>query len=221
MINYIKKLLNYIYKDKCYFCSSSKENSIFCSKCFEKIDYLPFSNIDVFDSSEIFSCFYYKNIIQKLIRAVKYHNKKDLAYHQANLMFNFWINIKNKKENYVVIPVPMHNNRLQKRKYNHMDIVSKEFCKLSGYEFNNQLVKRIKDTAPQYKLSKKERENNLKNAFKCNYFNPLNKPILILDDITTTGSTLIEIIKELKKNGLHDITALTTAIPENNSFYIY
>ncbi len=221
MINFIKKLLSYIYKDKCYFCSNSKFNSIFCIDCYEKINYLNYSELIEFEKSNIYSCCYYNGVIQKLIRAVKYHNKKDLAKFQARLMFDYWINIKNKKSDYVVIPVPLHKNRLKKRKYNHMDLIAKEFCLLSGYIYSTNFIKRIKDTVPQYKLSKKEREENLKNAFILNKEIVINKPILLIDDITTTGATLYEIIKELNKNNYTDITCLTTAIPENNSFYTY
>lgn len=221
MINFLKLLLDLIYKNKCYFCSRSMDNIIFCNKCYNSITFLPFKPVEKILCSEIYSsCFYEKNV-KKLIRAVKYHNKKDLAFYQAKLMFEYWNNLQNKKEKYLVIPVPMHKNRLKTRKFNHMDLVGEEFCKLTGYQLNTTFIKRIKDTLPQYKLSKKERENNLKNAFKICENKSTNLPILILDDITTTGSTIKEIIRELNKNGLTDITGFTTAIPENNSFYIY
>ncbi len=221
MINKLKKLLDYIYKKKCYFCSSSKDNSIFCSSCYEKIDFMPLKPVETINGSSIYGCCYYKNQIQKLIRGLKYHNKKELAFYQAKIMNEYWQKINNKKEKYTVIPVPLHKNRQKKRKFNHMDLVCYYFCNLTGDDLNIDLIKRIKDTKPQYKLSKKEREINLKEAFKINKYTEIKSPILVIDDITTTGSTLLEIIKELNKNDIFDITALTTAVPENNSFYIY
>lgn len=221
MINFTKKLLDYIYKKKCYFCSSSKENSKFCSSCFEKISFLPFRKLDNILTSDIYSCCFYKGIVQKLIRGIKYHKQEELAFYQAKIMIDFWQKIKEKEETYTVVPVPLHKNREKKRKYNHMDLVGKEFCSFTGYEFNNQIIERVKDTIPQYKLSKQQREENLRGAFFVNSnFLPKN-PVLIIDDITTTGSTLSEMIKELNKNGIKNITAITTAIPESNSFYIY
>lgn len=221
MIKFTKKLLDYIYKKKCYFCSRSKENIKFCHECYEKISFLPFKKLDEILNTDVYSCCFYKGIIQKLIRGVKYHRQEELAFYQAKLMMEFWQKIQEKEENYTVVPVPMYKERLKKRKYNHMDLVGLEFCKLAGYEFNNKLIERVKNTIPQYKLSKQQREENLKGAFLVNLnFLPKN-PVLIIDDITTTGSTLSETIRELKKNGINNITALTTAIPESNSFYIY
>ena len=48
------------------------------------------------------------------------------------------------------------------------EIVGEEFCKLTGFEMNTELIERIKNTKPQYKLKKFERLENLKNAFKIN-----------------------------------------------------
>lgn len=221
MINFIKKLLDYIYKKKCYFCARSNENNIFCSSCYDDISFLPFRPLDSVLNVDIFGCCFYKNNIKKLIRGVKYHNQKELAFHQARIMYEYWQKTQPKEDIYTIIPVPIYKSRIKKRKYNHMLLVAKEFCNISGYYLNEQLVERIKDTVPQYKLSKKEREKNLKDAFKINIEERTSEPLLIIDDITTTGSTLLEIIKELNKNNLHNITAIVTAIPEKNSFYIY
>lgn len=221
MINFIKKLLDFVYKKKCYFCSHSTENTKFCSLCYEKITFLNFKQIETILNVKVFGCCYYKGVVQKLIRGVKYHNQEELALYQAKIMYEYWQNISPKESFYTVIPVPLHKSRLKKRKYNHMDLVGKEFCNLTGYFFYNTYIERIKDTVPQYKLSKLEREKNLKGAFKIAIEKLPETPILIIDDITTTGSTLLEIIKELNKHNIKNITALTTAIPENNSFYNY
>ena len=102
-----------------------------------------------------------------------------------------------------------------------MDLVALEFCALSNYSFKTDFIKRIKDTIPQYKLTKYEREENLKDAFEIEKRLPINTNILLIDDIFTTGSTFFEIIKELKKNGYKNITAFSISIPEKNSFFIY
>ena len=87
-----------------------------------------------------------------------------------------------------VVPVPLHQKRIKKRKYNHMNLAATEFCKLSGLTLNLELIKRIKDTKPQYKLSKAARADNLRNAFAVDKTKDCGKPILIIDDICTTGS---------------------------------
>ena len=62
--------------------------------------------------------------------------------------------------------------------------------KLANLEPNYELIKRVKDTKAQYKLTRAERMDNLKDAFEVNPEKNLNKPVLILDDIIASGTTL-------------------------------
>lgn len=101
-----------------------------------------------------------------------------------------------------------------------MDLVCKEFCKLSGYDYDTKILIRIRETAPQYKLSSKEREKNLKNAFAITKTD-IKQPVLLIDDISTTGTTIKEILKVFEKNNTINITTFVTAVPENPSNYIY
>ena len=94
-----------------------------------------------------------------------------------------------------------------------MELVAKEFCYLTGYEYNCDLIKRIKDTKPQYKLTKKERAENLHGAFEVDKSKNLNKKVLIVDDICTTGSTFEEMINEFKRNEICDIICFATTTP--------
>lgn len=219
MINIFKKLLDLIYDKNCYFCHHSGENSVFCSKCYEKIEYLS-ENLPSINGKKLYAVAFYNDIVQKLIRAVKYHDKFELAEYQAKLMFEYWQKILPSDKKYTVVPVPMFYSKARKRKQNHMDLVGKKFCELSGYTFDNKSLIRNRETAPQYKLSKVERENNLKNAFSL-ISKDIKEPILLIDDISTTGTTLREIINEFQKNGIEDITCFVTAIPEKPSNYVY
>ena len=151
---------------------------------------------------------------------MKYHNKNELAFYQAKIMYEYWQHTEKHSQNFTVIPVPMFYSKARKRKYNHMDLVCEEFCKLTGYHYDNKSVIRARETAPQYKLSKKEREINLKNAFAMTD-NKISGSVLLMDDISTTGATLSEIIKVLNSNGIFDITCFVTAVPEKPSNYIY
>ena len=94
-----------------------------------------------------------------------------------------------------------------------MELVCEEFAKLSGFECNFELIKRIKDTKPQYKLSRQERLNNLSGAFEVNKNAISGKTILILDDICTTGSTFEEMIQALKKSEINHIVCFATSTP--------
>ena len=212
MIQKLLNLLDWIYKKRCYFCKSSKESVKMCSDCFDKLVMLPVSINRILNGVNVLCAGNYSKDLQKLIRGLKYHKQKDLAYYQAKFMYEYWQKFNFDGE-FQVVPVPLHSSRKKKRKYNHMELVAKEFCYLSGYEYNFDLIKRIKDTKPQYKLTKQERSKNLHQAFEVDVSKNLDKKILIIDDICTTGSTFEEMISELKRNGICDIICFATTTP--------
>lgn len=212
MKDFLLGLLDWIYKKKCYFCKSSQECVMMCSKCYDEMDFLPVKVNRVIEGKKVYCAGVYAKILQKMVRGLKYHNKKDLAYFQAKFMYEYWQNISEKND-FQVVPVPIFDKRKKQRKYNHMELVGIEFSKLGGYNYNPDLIERIKDTRPQYKLSKAQRAENLSGAFKVNREKLQSGRILIIDDICTTGSTFEEMIKEFKKNGISEIVCLATTTP--------
>lgn len=209
-----ESLLDLIYRKKCYFCGKSKYSTKMCPSCYEKLEFADRIVNRIVNSVDVYCAGIYTKELQKLIRGVKYHKQKDLAYFQAKFMYDYFSNIDSlKNKDFELIPVPLHKNRMKKRKYNHMELVCEEFSKLSGFNYNFELIKRIKDTKPQYKLSKLERLKNLSGAFEINKAKISGKPLLILDDICTTGSTFEEIIKALNNAGINNIVCFATSTP--------
>lgn len=214
MKNFFNSLLDLIYRKKCYFCGNSKYSIKMCPSCYEKLEFNDFNANRIINGVDIYCAGVYTKELQKLIRGLKYHRQKDLAYFQAKFMYDYFKNIeifKNKK--FILVPVPLHKKRIKNRKYNHMELVCEEFAKLTNFDTNFELIKRIKDTKPQYKLSRAERLKNLSNAFYVdkNFYN--NETILLIDDICTTGSTFEEMIKELKNNNIENIICFATSTP--------
>lgn len=214
MKNLIESILDLIYRKKCYFCGSSKYSVKMCPKCFGKLESSSFLPNRIIDGVDIFCAGTYNKELQKLIRGVKYHKQKDLAYYQAKFMYEYFSQIEQfKDKSFELVAVPLHANRIKKRKYNHMEIVCEEFSKLSGFPCNFELIKRIKDTKPQYRLNRRERMENLHNAFEVNKEFISGKNVLLMDDICTTGATFEEMINALKSAGVENITCFATATP--------
>lgn len=214
MKKFFKSFIDLIYKKKCYFCFNSKYSLTMCPECYDKLQFCNFEVNRIIDGVDVYCAGVYTKELQKLIRGLKYHKQKDLAFYQAKFMYEYFQSIDALKDkNFELIPVPLHKNRIKSRKYNHMELVCKEFSLLSGFKCNFNLIERIKDTKPQYKLSRAERLGNLQHAFTVNKdFVPQN-PVLIFDDICTTGATFEEIIKELKSSGINEITCFATSTP--------
>ena len=187
-----------------------------CSKCFDELEFLPAEvNRKVF-KSEVYCAGVYDKNLQKLIRGLKYHRQSDLAYYQAKFMWQYWQRLDLLEDDFQIVPVPIFAKRKKQRKYNHMDLVADEFSLLTGFVVKKDFLLRVKDTQKQFKLKKYERIQNIRNAFDLNIEKAPNidSNILLIDDITSTGITLDEIIKCLKKRGYKNITALTLATPD-------
>lgn len=212
MKRFLESLLDWVYKKKCYFCRSSVESVKMCSRCYEQMDFLPVKINRTVEGKNVYCAGVYNKNLQKLIRGLKYHNQKDLAFYLAKFMAEYFEKVTDKKD-FEVVPVPIFPKREKKRKYNHMNLVGEEFCRLTGSTLNKNLIKRIKDTKPQYKLKRIERMQNLTNAFEVNTENYKGKTLLLIDDICTTGSTFEEMIKEFAKHGMTDIICFAATTP--------
>lgn len=213
MKDFLIGLLDWIYKKKCYCCGKSKESVKLCSKCYDELDFLPAGVNRTFNNCNIYCAGIYSKNLQKIIRGLKYHNQRDLAFYVAKFMYQYWQRL-DKQDKYIIIPVPIYDKRKKQRKYNHMDLVARELSSLSGYEVYYDLIKRIKNTKPQYKLKKSERMLNLNKAFKVDKSKyKQDMKLLLIDDICTTGSTFEEMIREFNNEGIYDITCLATTTP--------
>lgn len=109
-----------------------------------------------------------------------------------------------------IIPVPLHPRRLRERGYNQSLEIALHLSKALDIPIDNRLCQRTRYTAPQTGLAAKERKRNVKNAFglagPCQY-----KHIAILDDVITTGHTITELARLLRKNGVEEIEVWSVA----------
>lgn len=111
----------------------------------------------------------------------------------------------------IIMPVPMDNKKKKERGYNQTELITKIIQQKSGIKEENILIK-TKITKTQSLLEIKERKLNVENAFAIK--NPdiiSNKKVIIFDDIYTTGATVNEISKILKKAKARSVFVLVIA----------
>ena len=129
---FINNLLDYIYKKRCYFCGSNKEYVKMCSKCYEQLVFNEYSVDRNILGVKIYTAGVYEKNLQKMIRGLKYHHQKDLAYYQAKFMWEYFSQIienEHLEKNFQVIPVPF-----TKHEKNNVDITT---CNLLQKNFAN------------------------------------------------------------------------------------
>ena len=214
---FFNEFLNFIYKKSCIICHSKKENSFLCSKCKNEISFNETKVLKEIDGIKVYSCCNYSGIPQKLVRLLKFHKKKFLAKTISKLMYKYLNSLNFDISDYEIICVPLHKKKQKKRGFNQCELISLELSKMINLPCNFNLIKRIKNTKSMYNLKKPERIENLKDAFEVDKKEFHNKKLLIIDDIITTGTTLSEIIKELKKNNINDIVCLTYTNTDKNN----
>lgn len=114
----------------------------------------------------------------------------------------------------VVVPVPLHWTRLIKRRYNQAAVLAQEVAKLTCMTCWPDALIRTRSTPPQGHKNAKDRHENVAGAFDINpaYRSRLkDKPIILIDDVFTTGATLEECAKVLKSGGARTVHVLTLA----------
>lgn len=114
-------------------------------------------------------------------------------------------------KNALVIPVPLHPRRERWRGFNQAELIARELADYFNLDMSVGGLIRIKHRKPQTKLNKQDRKNNIKNCFAWRLGGLSGKKIILVDDVATTGSTLNECARVLKKNGAGEIWGLVAA----------
>ncbi|MDH5219135.1 MAG: ComF family protein [Gammaproteobacteria bacterium] len=155
------------------------------------------------------SVFHYENPISHVIQQYKFRERIFLARWLAGYLIE---RVKSEYERLpdLIMPVPLHPKRLGQRGFNQALELTKVISKQISIKHTPQLCQRTKNTAPQVELPGSERHKNLRGVFQTS--KPLNgEHIALIDDVMTTGSTLNEIAKTLKKAGASRVDAWVIA----------
>ena len=143
-----------------------------------------------------------------LIHGLKYEKYTNIAKFFAPLMHKTLLENPSMLEAEYFVPVPIHKKRLKKRGFNQAEVLARELSSLVDIPVLPALA-RVKNTKSQTKLTKKERAENIKEAFICSDPKAVKKKaIILIDDVCTTSATLEECAKVLKKAGAREVYAL-------------
>jgi ComF family protein len=146
------------------------------------------------------------------IQRFKYNSETQLTSSLGALFSSFareWI--PNSK-GVLTIPVPLHRRRLRERGFNQSLLLAKTLSTSLGTQLDYLSFIRKRYTRAQTGLGKEERRKNVKDAFSVIYPNLIEgKKIILVDDVFTTGYTLNECAKALKKSGAVAVICLALA----------
>lgn len=207
----LDRIIDFLFPNYCGICGKKINERYTCEKCLNILECYRekvFSNTKNQNSYEQLLClFEYNGIIKDKMLQYKFKNKKYLSR-----MFGELLASGVKKHNIVadmIIPVPISKRRLQERGYNQCEYIAKFFSKISNIQLEKNCLIKIKDNPKQSTLSAISRITNVMDAYKVlNVEKIFDKTIILLDDIYTTGATMNECAKVLKKAGAKKVIAL-------------
>jgi len=200
----LTNFLNLFYPDLCVVCGEHLlyQEEYICTSCLYNLPKTKFHLDKNNPVAELFwgrtkienaSAFYYYvkgSKYQKMIHKFKYHGIKEIGFVLGKALGN---EIKNSdfSDIDIIIPVPLHPKKLRKRGYNQSDWIAMGLGETMNKIVDCKNLYRNIHTSTQTNKSRFERWKNVENIFKLRQKNQLiNKHILLVDDVITTGSTL-------------------------------
>jgi ComF family protein len=171
--------------------------------------------VTVFDEGKVIACgsYHQDKLLRKLISLYKYKFSEEVADILLKLMVRVWAGMSHEfGEEVLVVPVPLHKSRQNYRGFNQSALLGRKLAgRFSSLEFCDCLERRRKGKV-QAGLDKEERADNLAGAIGLRGGSALvGARVLLIDDVTTTGSTLQECRRVLKKAGAEEVWALVLA----------
>ncbi|MBW1960470.1 MAG: ComF family protein [Deltaproteobacteria bacterium] len=159
----------------------------------------------------------YEATLMTLVHRFKYEGKIQLAKPLGRALFSVYNRFWQKERIDMILPVPLHPTRFRSRGFNQSYLLVKNWVKFSDTGFSvppviKHILVRIRSTAPQTGLSRKERGANIRGAFSITDAQAIaEKNILLVDDVFTTGATVEECARVLLASGAQGVDVLTLA----------
>lgn len=199
-------------------CAGCKKVGTFlCSRCLESIP-----RAEPLVQSFVTAIFDYRHpIITRAIWRFKYENMRGLAEIFGEKLYEEIIGdlseqlFVSKNETVLIVPIPLHKKRLRARGYNQSDLLARALLKQDThniFELSFNSLTRVLETKPQAKKEHRSaRLENLRGAFAVQNKNMCARHVILIDDVATTGATLIEARKTLLAAGAKSVRAYTVA----------
>lgn len=208
----------------CRLCGSMSQHQAICSSCVHDLPLLgvacprcalPMNSAHICgqclqlppEQDLSFSLFRYHDPISRLIADFKYHDKLYLSELFAQLMVE---KLNQRRLPELLIPIPLHANRIRQRGYNQSFELAKALSRELGIPSSNDYLIRYIDTKSQSSIPFKARKNNIQHAFKLIQAK-VPTHIALIDDVLTTGHTANAAAKLLRKAGATRIEVWTIA----------
>ncbi|MCR4267951.1 ComF family protein [Nitratireductor sp. ZSWI3] len=154
----------------------------------------------------------YEGVARQMVQGLKFRDRTDLAPWMARWMLRAGAELIADAD--AVIPVPLHRSRFLARRFNQSAELGRSLARLAGLDYAPEALIRARRTRPQVGLGAREREANVRGAFRVpadRLAGVAGRRIILVDDVYTTGTTVSAAARVLKRAGARDVDVLTFA----------
>lgn len=199
--NHCVDAMPFIHQPRCSVCGKPAESEmLICPEC----------KLHGHDYNQALAVFEYSITIRELIHRYKYNGEYTLSRTFGHFMSELL-----KQSNWqvdIIIPVPLHKNRLKSRGFNQSALLGDYLSHRSGIPCKEDILIRSRDTKTQTGFNRYKRAVNLKDAFSIVKPHDLkDKNILLVDDVHTSGATADSCSRVLHQEGVNKVFVLTLA----------
>lgn len=212
--HYLSVMFELLYPSLCEICKREyiAAHNLFCIKCFSRLPFVNFNEsrpesfrryldsdipIEGFSSMLVFNP---GSPVSELIHRFKYKNRPELGFELGKFFGEILFHEQGHENVDYIIPVPLHPKKIRQRGFNQSDFIASGLSKAMKIPVNKTLLKRVLHTDTQTRMNKIQRMKNIQNAFELQVEQKKaykNQHFLLVDDVLTTGSTLIACAKQL------------------------
>jgi ComF family protein len=217
-----KSILSLFLKPNCVLCERPGDEDL-CAYCQKQIQQCKLDNHlqRWLQQPPLFTWGVYEGPLKRAIASLKYDKQGQLGE-----LFGFWLGkawqkspLGAKYKKLIVLPIPLHAQKLKARGFNQAELIAKGFCQFTGNILEPRGLIRVKQTQALFGLSPEQRQEQLVQAFIIDQNwrkKPPQFPVLLLDDIYTTGTTAREAIRVLQGENITVVGVAVLATPKFN-----
>lgn len=220
----IRMIVDTLYPPRCVGCG--RRGAWICERCVGRFSRLgpnrcpiccgPSTSADVCSGCrrdppafEALHCvFQFEDPLRAAIHRLKYDGARHLAEPLALVALR---SLSPLPSFHAVVPVPLHPNRLAHRGFNQSGLLARSIGQSLGVPVYPDRLRRVKDTPSQITLTALDRWRNVQGAFHADLGELVDRSVLLVDDVATTGSTLRAAASALKQAGARRVNAIILA----------
>jgi ComF family protein len=189
----LDRALNLFLKSNCPMCDRTAQD-VFCKYCQRQIQDCQLQQLDRYWQGDLplFAWGKYEGSVKQSIGKLKYDGNRSIGNLYGKWLATSWQKsaLPGLPANLIVIPIPLHPDKLASRGFNQAELIAREFCQVTGAKLDLSL-QRTRSTVAQFGLSKSARQENVAGAFTLvNSQLKSGDTVLLIDDIYTTGATV-------------------------------